>query len=271
MKLNIERKATFESSSDWYIKVTLNKIITSICKRYTMKQDMLNSSTWQAMQAPREVSTRSRPKCPCVRYVCPILNLWVMISSRRGERSELITFTFGSIACSLFWVSVIQRACYYFNAWVIWVSCIIEMNRPIPVKLDTGAAFATISQPSYLPVQYLWEPYAHHVAYGQHLQSTCYIHKRSCSHTFGETSFRDVQDQLRSPLLQDPLRCSAADKIWDSLTVTKRRKCQRHVVKIGWNWKCDIRHRDAVVRLWAITSLRWWRATHSCCVELKFA
>jgi len=41
--------------------------------------------------------------------VCPIRNLWIIISSRRGKRKKLITFTFGSIACSLLSVLEFHR------------------------------------------------------------------------------------------------------------------------------------------------------------------
>jgi len=42
MKSIIEREVTFENNSDMEVKVTQEKIITSICKGNIMKQDMLN-------------------------------------------------------------------------------------------------------------------------------------------------------------------------------------------------------------------------------------
>jgi len=56
-------------------------------------------STWQAKHRGG-VSPQS--KCSCVRYVCSILNLWIIISSRRGKRNILITFTHDSLEYSLF-------------------------------------------------------------------------------------------------------------------------------------------------------------------------
>jgi len=52
MKLIIEREATFENNSDIDIKLT-EKIITIICKIYTIKLDMLNSQLDLTSQSPR--------------------------------------------------------------------------------------------------------------------------------------------------------------------------------------------------------------------------
>jgi len=54
-----------------------------------MKQDMLNSQIDLKSQAPRVNLPSKFP------YVCPILNLWIITSSRRGKQNMLITFTHG--------------------------------------------------------------------------------------------------------------------------------------------------------------------------------
>jgi len=114
MKLIIEREATFENNSESEVKVT-QKIIMSICKGSTM--NMHNSQINLKSHAPRarlqlEVSVHEKD-------VSPILHLWIIISSRRGKRNKLITFTLGSIACSLFSVSEFQHSCHYFTARVL--------------------------------------------------------------------------------------------------------------------------------------------------------
>jgi len=53
MKMIIERQATFKNNSDMEVKVTQKKIITSVCKGKTLKQDMLNSQIHLTSQAPR--------------------------------------------------------------------------------------------------------------------------------------------------------------------------------------------------------------------------
>jgi len=100
-----------------------------------------------------------RSKCPCVRYVFPILNMWIIISSRRGKRNKLITFTLGSIACSLFWVSEFQ-GCHYISAWVRIGELGLQSEWGT-VKSDTGrsrTAFVPLSA-AELPaslLQYYW-------------------------------------------------------------------------------------------------------------------
>jgi len=104
----------------------------------------------------RRVTPRS--KCPCVRYVCLILNLWIIISSRRGKRNMLITFTLRSIECSLSSVAEFQRSCHCFRAWIRTSDLKSEWET---FKLDTGrrrAAFAAHLPPSYLPVRHDKEP-----------------------------------------------------------------------------------------------------------------
>jgi len=71
-------------------------------------------STWQAKHRGW---ASPRSKCPCVRYLCPILILWIIISSRQGKRNMLITLTLGSIEGSLFSVSQFQCSCHYLSAW----------------------------------------------------------------------------------------------------------------------------------------------------------
>jgi len=59
MKLIIEHEATFENNSDIEVKVTQKKIITSISKRNTMKQDTLDSQIDLTSKSPLEVSVHA--------------------------------------------------------------------------------------------------------------------------------------------------------------------------------------------------------------------
>jgi len=52
MKSIIEREANFKINLDIEYNVTLQKIITGICERCTMKQDMLNSQLALISQTP---------------------------------------------------------------------------------------------------------------------------------------------------------------------------------------------------------------------------
>jgi len=124
MKLAIEREAMNENNSDMEVKVNTEKIITSIFKGNTMTQDMLNSQI-HLIKHRGGVSPRS--KCPWVRYVCPILNLWKIISSRRGIRNKLLhsLLVQSNAACSLF-RAILQNSNVVATALVpeyLWVIC----------------------------------------------------------------------------------------------------------------------------------------------------
>jgi len=67
MKSIIERKATFENNSDMEVKVTQKKVSQAFVKETQWSKTCSTViSTWQA---------KHQGKCPCARYVCPILNL----------------------------------------------------------------------------------------------------------------------------------------------------------------------------------------------------
>jgi len=88
MKSITEREATFENNSDMEVKVTQKQLDLSrafVKETQWSKTCSTVKSTWQAKQRGG-VSHRS--KCPCVRYVCPILNLWIIISSRAKKRVD---------------------------------------------------------------------------------------------------------------------------------------------------------------------------------------
>jgi len=94
----------FENNTDMEVTVTPKKLPRVFVKytQWSKIRSTLNL-TWYA-----ELWGGAYPcsKRQCVRYVCPILNLWIIIiSSRRDKRNKLITFTLGSITCNLFWVS----------------------------------------------------------------------------------------------------------------------------------------------------------------------
>jgi hypothetical protein len=109
----IERDGTFENNSD--------SVVTVIVKEWS--RAIANDTQWSKIcsavkstsQAEHRGQVSPRSKWPCVRNECPILSLWIMISSRRGKRYKLKTFTFGSMAWSLFRVSEFQLACHCFR------------------------------------------------------------------------------------------------------------------------------------------------------------
>jgi len=78
MKLIIECEAIFRKA-----QITIDKIITTTCIGNRMKQEMLNSQINLTGKSP--TGSLPRSKRPYVRYVCPILNLWILISSRCGK------------------------------------------------------------------------------------------------------------------------------------------------------------------------------------------
>jgi len=80
-------------------------------KWYTMKQDMLNSQIHLTDQLSTE-GVCPRAKRSCVIYVCPILNLWIIISSRRGKRN-----------IKMFSVSECLRSCHCLAPKYVWLIC----------------------------------------------------------------------------------------------------------------------------------------------------
>jgi len=103
MKSIIEREATFESNSDMEVKVTHTKLSQAFIKeKQWSKACSTVKSTWQAKHRGG-VSPRS--KCPRVRYVCSILNLWTIISTPKFNH---IT----PIPKSLHWLKINERIKY---------------------------------------------------------------------------------------------------------------------------------------------------------------
>jgi len=85
----------FENNTDMEVTVTPKKLPRVFVKytQWSKIRSTLNL-TWYA-----ELWGGAYPcsKRQCVRYVCPILNLWIIIiSSRRDKRNKLITFTLGN-------------------------------------------------------------------------------------------------------------------------------------------------------------------------------
>jgi len=70
MKSIIEREATFENNSDMEDKVAQKKLSRAFANeaRHTQQSDPLDNPSTEGGVSPRS-------KCPCVRQVCPILNL----------------------------------------------------------------------------------------------------------------------------------------------------------------------------------------------------
>ena len=58
-------------------------------------------------------------RCPCVEKVCSIRSRWMIISSRRGSRYDLVMFTVGSIAWSLFSISRLHDDWHCSRTWVL--------------------------------------------------------------------------------------------------------------------------------------------------------
>jgi len=116
MKSIIEREETFENNSDMEVKVTQKQLSRAFVKKTQWSKTCSTvKSTWQAKHWG---GASPRSKFKCVWYVCPILNLLIIISSRRGKRNMLTTFTLGSIECNLFSVSEFQRSCHCLSAWI---------------------------------------------------------------------------------------------------------------------------------------------------------
>jgi len=113
MKSIIELEATFENNSDMEVKVT-QKQLSRAKETQWSKICSTVKFTWQAKHRGGD---SPRSKCPCVRCVCPILNLWIIISSRRGKQNMLIKLTLSSIEFSLFLVSQFQCSCHCLSAW----------------------------------------------------------------------------------------------------------------------------------------------------------
>jgi len=96
MKSIIERVATYENNSYMEVKVTQKKSSRAFVKETQLSKTCSTVKfTWQAKH-PGGASPRS--KCSCVRYVCPILNLWIIISSRQGKLNMLITLAYFDIS-----------------------------------------------------------------------------------------------------------------------------------------------------------------------------
>ena len=84
-------------------------------------------------------------RCPCVKKVCPIRSRWMMISSRRGSRYDLVMFTVGSIARSMFSVLRLHDDCHWLrtkfwpmgssqsklrpSCWLAWVGLLLQQCR----------------------------------------------------------------------------------------------------------------------------------------------
>ena len=111
----IEWEETFENNSDSVVTVILNERSRAIANDTHWSK--ICSTVRSTSQAGDRGQLSPRSKWPCVRNECPILNLWIIISSRRGKRYKLKTFTFRSIAWSLFRVSELQRSCHCFSEW----------------------------------------------------------------------------------------------------------------------------------------------------------
>lgn len=149
----IEREETFENNSDSVVTVIWNERSRAIANDTHWSK--ICSTVRSTSQAGHRGQVSPRSKWPCVRNECPILNLWIIISSRRGKRYKLKTFTFGSIAWSLFRVSELQRSCHCFSEW--------ERMREQKSEGGTGrfdigrsrAAFAAISA-AELPASPTW-------------------------------------------------------------------------------------------------------------------
>jgi len=138
MKSIIKRETTFENNSDMEVKVRQKKSSRAFVKETQWSKTC--STVKSTLQAKHRGGVSPRSKCPSVRYVCPILNLCIIISSRRGERNMLITFILGSIECSLF--SVLPRPVWIYQRYYetstslgggveyVWVICNPNEGQP---------------------------------------------------------------------------------------------------------------------------------------------
>ena len=138
-----EPEKTFENNSDCAVTIILKKWRRAIAN--DTKWSRICSTVKTTSQAQHRGQVSPRSKWPCKRNECLIVNLWSLISSRRGRRYKLKTFTLGSIACSLFRVSVFQLSCHCFSEWERMSE---QKSEGGTGRLDIGeskAAFAVIS------------------------------------------------------------------------------------------------------------------------------
>jgi len=61
-------------------------------------------------------------------YFKPLFLWSTLFHISAGTRNTLITFTFGSIACSLFCISEFQPCCHWLSAWVRMIVYSAEMR-----------------------------------------------------------------------------------------------------------------------------------------------
>jgi len=103
------------NNSDMEVKVTQKQLSRAFVK--VTQWSKICSTVKFTWQAKHRGGDSPRSKCRCVWYVCPILNLWIIISSLRGKRNMLITLTLSSIECSLFSVLQFQCSCHCLSVW----------------------------------------------------------------------------------------------------------------------------------------------------------
>ena len=129
----------------------------------------VESTVKSTPQAEHRGQISPRSKWLCVRNGCPIINLWIIISSRQGKRYKLKTFFFGSIACSLFRVSEFQLFCHCFSEWEHMRDQKFEGGTG---KFDIGRSRAALQR--YLPLSCqpfrrdwrpTWMQFVYHVRY----------------------------------------------------------------------------------------------------------